>query len=204
MPLSDTAMRIMLPATILLKMDPPMQSIPRPGYGPPCGTRLVEVYNNVFNESPASRWKAVGIRGGAAFIFNNTFNDYDNGILFTINGDDPRMYVQDSYVWNNSYYNLGKGHEENCPGNWEAGNVHCNEVFVDMNGAESVYNEGDEFFLRAPSMDRDGFTYTPYIYPHPLVSGSDPPGDTPEPTPEPSLAPSGSSGCLIKSLLGAY
>jgi hypothetical protein len=30
--------------------------------------------------------------------------------------------------------------------------------------------EDEDFFLRAPSKELDGFTYQPYTYPHPLVS----------------------------------
>jgi hypothetical protein len=31
------------------------------------------------------------------------------------------------------------------------------------------YTENIDFFLRAPSLELDGFSYTPYPYPHPLT-----------------------------------
>jgi len=92
-----------------------------PGYGPPCGTRLVEAYNNTFQ-------------------------------------------------------NLGFGHKDRCPCDWENGNDHCCEVFVwDIGshpGMESkeYIREDEHYFLRAPSQELDGFVYTPYTYPHPLTS----------------------------------
>jgi len=149
-----------------------------PGYGPPCGTRLVEAYNNVF-DSPIVNWKAFGIRGGSAVIFNNELIDFDNGALLTLESraDEyaPEMRLHDTWIWGNTFYNLGKDYESQCPGNYLGGTPHCNEVFVwNINvhaGLDSLteIQENREFFLRAPNLQQDGFTYIPYIYPHPLV-----------------------------------
>jgi hypothetical protein len=60
------------------------------------------------------------------------------------------------------------GHEDACPGD---GHGHCSEVTVGANGAELECQEGDELFRRAPTLALDGVTYTPNVYPHPLVTG---------------------------------
>jgi len=152
-----------------------------PGYGPPCGTRLVEVYNNVFNYSPEYTWKAFAIRGGDAVIFNNVIKDYDNGILLCLEtrseGPYPvPMQVRNAWIWDNTFINLGKNNEKRCPGDWEAGSPHCNEVLVwdiadDLKMESKNYiRENREYYLRKPTQEQDGFTYKPYTYPHPLQS----------------------------------
>ena len=51
---------------------------------------------------------------------------------------------------------------------WIWGNTFEN-VATPFHNADGYYVENVNYFLRAPNQAQDGFTYTPYIYPHPLV-----------------------------------
>lgn len=151
-----------------------------PGYtNPPdgLGTRLVEVYENVFNYSTHGHNKrAIGIRGGSAVIFNNTINDLENGIMLTLESR-AHLYpeeerVHDVWIWNNDFEPL----DAPCTCDWESGVDGCCEVMVwDVNenpvlgDSKDYIREGYEYFLREPSLEQDGFDYTHYLYPHPLT-----------------------------------
>lgn len=149
-----------------------------PGSGPPCGSRLLEIYGNLFSDAYYP-WKAMAIQGGAALIFSNTFRDYDNGIglhLDTNAGDYPAwMRPHDIWIWDNSFINLGADHSDNCPGDWRTGNSHCNEVFIwditshpGLVSADEIQQDRD-YHLRPLSLSEDGVDYEPYPYPHPFI-----------------------------------
>jgi hypothetical protein len=118
------------------------------------GTRAMEVYNNIFR-NPDPRWNsqpwAINIRGGSGIIFNNTIigyyglldlnNDYGNYAPYA-----PQCAVNQTYIWNNT----------------------LNGGIIVHYSADSVLNVN--YFLRAPNLAQDGFAYTPYQYPHPLVT----------------------------------
>jgi len=96
---------------------------------------------------------AVGLRGGSSLIYNNEFicnlyNQY-NYFLLLSKGDYVEgleyQQIDQTYVWNNSY--TGCTHITKPP-----------EIIQDVH-----------YFLRAPNQAQDGFTYTPYPYPHPLT-----------------------------------
>ncbi len=168
------------------------------GYGPPCGTRLIEVYNNTFNYtgSPGgNNTYGMDVRGGSAVIFNNTWNNFDNGLVMFLdlcNNTPPYpspMQPHDIWFWNNTFNNLGYGYEAQCPCTDPTTQSHCCQVFladfaqIPLHSADYIQLNRD-YFLRAPSQALDGFTYTPYTYPHLLQGG----GDT-----TPPAAPSGVS-----------
>jgi len=136
------------------------------------GTRAIEVYENDFGDAI---WGRAGSfhRGGGGVYFNNIvdstygYRDIGNppyaptdycafvsmiqkGVWATY--PDPKTYVKDVWIWDNTV--AGGGLVYSAAG----GNIDLNE----------------EFFLREPDIALDGFTYTPYTYPHPLVSGSEP------------------------------
>ena len=117
------------------------------------GTRCIEVYDNIF-QNPDTTWEdrnwAINLRGGSGIIFNNTLKGYY--ALMDLNNDwgnyapyCPQCLINQTYIWNN---NLGGG------------------ILIHYN-ADSIQNVN--YFLRAPNLGQDGFTYTPYPYPHPLT-----------------------------------
>jgi hypothetical protein len=162
-----------------------------PGFGPPCGTRLVEIYDNSFaNSNPVSEnWKAIEIRGGSGLIFNNNFPSWDNAVMFTLdawhdlisyggNCNNPlsggypcNMQVKDVWIWNNTYSYLGGG---SCNCGFPSAPHCCQSIVWDNTGLH--YNINDmvkaerDYNNRAPTQAQDGFIYTPYRYPHPLIS----------------------------------
>jgi len=122
------------------------------------GGRGFEAYNNTVLSEPTKTVTAgVWHRGGSAIIYNNTFTCDVNSaynIWVTLLNDDggdyyPETQVNQTYVWDNSVTN---------------GTNLSNE---------GGYTENVEYFLRAPNMEDDGFVYTPYPYPHPLVSSEE-------------------------------
>lgn len=112
------------------------------------GTRAIEVYGNTFkNCQNGYNYEAVRQRGGASIITNNV-NDGSYYFLVGMSYDSQepsKCLVNDSYIWGNS-------------DNWQI-------------NANSIYNENVNYFLRPPNMTDDGFTWTPYQYPHPLTQG---------------------------------
>jgi hypothetical protein len=143
------------------------------------GTRLIEVYNNTISASTNTfdnAWKAIAVRGGAAIIFNNTYQDWRNGVVLTLDShndehDTPenrQTWPQDIWIWNN-YRQMNVLNESD----WESYVFRTN----DMNGHGDLSSfdeivENVHFFLRAPNLADDGFNYTAYTYPHPFRSAS--------------------------------
>ncbi len=132
------------------------------------GIRCAEVYNNIIRKSldgeDRLRWIMIGIRGGGGVIFNNIIENAQYAIQFTIdtralvdaNGDGIYEYpakdqTHDRWIWNNTLINV--------------------PVLIMHYGipAQQLILENRDYFLRAPSMELDGFEYTPYPYPHPLT-----------------------------------
>jgi hypothetical protein len=119
--------------------------------------RGFEAYNNtIVGASGHYGNSAIWQRGGCSIVFNNTFtNDFNSqyNIFIALSNDDtanqlPNTHVNNTYIWNNQI----------------AGGT----LFENTGG----YVENVNYFLRAPSLTQDGFTYTPYVYPHPLVSAT--------------------------------
>jgi hypothetical protein len=130
------------------------------------GGRCLEIYSNVFqnamvqggwdyngtwhnNQGGANNFRAINFRGGAGVIFNNTV-DSSYAYLASLTPDEPQNYpspnpggkAHDLYIWSNS----GK-----------------TTLATDSN---VILNT--DYFLNAPTT----FTYTTYVYPHPLVSNN--------------------------------
>ena len=141
------------------------------GFGKSFGTRAMEIYNNVL-EGSSARGQAIAIRGGGAVVFNNIIRDVRFGITMLLESKLSGPYPilgqpTEIWMWNNTFTGLESGHENGAfVTNW--GNPLNENDYI---------KENRDFFLRAPSKSQDGFTYTPYKYPHPLRSG-DPIGDT--------------------------
>jgi hypothetical protein len=129
-----------------------------------------EIYNNTIMDVPADiritsmlspietylgryMGRGIGIRGGSGVIFNNSIiNCGTNGIGLTNDGGlvpDASLNetrTQDVFVWGNIFQNVP------------------NQITTD---GSVILNT--DYFLRQPHLAQDGFTYTPYPYPHPLT-----------------------------------
>jgi hypothetical protein len=113
------------------------------GYG---GGRGLEAYNNIIHGAVGySASQAFWLRGGGGAVFNNEITGCLYGVMLSAREPSAPDYTQirDLWIWSNT------GAPFN-PGDWG-------------------YVEGVDYFLRAPTLTEDGFTYTPYPYPHPLT-----------------------------------
>ena len=137
----------------------------REGSGSGEGTRALEVYGNDFGE-PVWGEFAVQLRGGGGVFFNNDvdgygvdpnqYNQYSAFVAMIQYTPDeyPEQQIKDVWIWNNNLTPVGADL-------WDAGWGGISQTSI---------LEDEEFFLRAPNQSLDGFTYSPYQYPHPLVS----------------------------------
>jgi hypothetical protein len=112
------------------------------------GGRGLEAYNNTII-GPYQEQIGIGIRGGGGVVFDNTILNLNTGVeIFVDPGSYPSYWqVNQLYIWGNTV-SAGK------------------TQFV--NSAPATYTQNVNYFLRAPNQAQDGFTYTPYPYPHPL------------------------------------
>jgi hypothetical protein len=158
------------------------------------GGQAYEIYRNKFTRTdvtpPNTAGYAIRIRSGAAIITNNTFENtyYATSLVLEShniggNCDSEHGYPQDHdfgpgtggctasdgccdkiehiYIWDNNYTNVDT------------------EVLIeDITGGG--LSDNVDYFLRAPTQQQDAFTWTPYIYPHPLVTTDNWPPDPPK------------------------
>ena len=126
------------------------------------GARGMESYGNVFNFTDESysggQDAAIEPRGGGGVCWNNTVilnPSYRTPTVQFSNDGEPAPYdVEQFYIWNNT-------------AQW------MNGTTLDFNSKISNptgYVLNVNYFLRAPNESLDGFTYTPFMYPHPLTS----------------------------------
>lgn len=125
--------------------------------------RGCEVYNNTFidvaedyrSTNQPQYWGTynnlgVGLRGGAAVIFNNTIINCFVGVnLANDQGGNSEWRINQVWVWSNTYTDVANSY------------VNYSDYYP--------VRQDIEFFLRAPTQGQDGFVYTPYPYPHPLT-----------------------------------
>ena len=124
------------------------------------GTRGIESYSNVFNFADESysfgQDAAVEMRGGGGVCWNNTVilnPSYGTPtVTLSSDGESPPYDVEQFYIWNNTA-------------------VWTNGTAVNFNSRIDTgdYTQNVNYFLRAPNQTLDGFTYTPFTYPHPLT-----------------------------------
>ncbi len=120
---------------------------PSPYVPAPCV--CVEAYNNTIVGRPNFGTNAIRIRGGSGLFYNNRFHPPDNyggsnlQCLVYLDSDSniANYQVKNTYIWNNDYSN-------------------CVLIF---NGAGRT--EGVDYYLRAPTLGQDGWTYSPCPYP---------------------------------------
>ncbi|OGI14625.1 hypothetical protein A3K63_03760 [Candidatus Micrarchaeota archaeon RBG_16_49_10] len=128
----------------------------------------VEVYDNLLIGDPVSQGtiyqppenyigqyldRGILLRGGSGLIYNNDIRDTPRvGVGLQVDfADKPELSPKYVWIWNNqiTYPNSGSGTD------------------ILTAGLPNVY-------LRAPNQAQDGFTYTPYVYPHPLTLSETP------------------------------
>ena len=110
------------------------------------GGRGLEAYNNIVDGNGIVGSSAFAIRGGGGVIYDNDLINESFGIFIVTDQANPMYPMADLYIWGNSRN--------------------------DYDNSNSVYEENVHFFIREPTLALDGFTYTPYVYPHPLVSNT--------------------------------
>jgi len=127
------------------------------------GGRGLESYSNIFDLSDESysfgQDAAVDIRGGGGVCFNNTVilnPSYGTPTVLLLTESIPPYDVEQFYIWDNTA-KLTDGTP-----------IDFNSR---INNNQAGYVQGVNYFLRAPTQAQDGFSYTPFVYPHPLVSG---------------------------------
>lgn len=121
--------------------------------------RGMEVYNNTiigttnYGGISPQNLGGVRLRGGSALVFNNNVTYTQNSLYQTLMVLDDFDYsvtyaitnIHQTYIWDNTV----------------------------TNGSALRVSQGTEntdYSLRAPNQAQDGFTYTPYPYPHPLAT----------------------------------
>jgi len=131
------------------------------------GGNRFEVYNNTIGNLPGVTSGSSGIflRGGCWLVYNNKIKDKAQGVMLQVEGSPPwpcsvdlyPVYHQpkDIWIYNNVFSNLSRG-----------------DVEVSSPDSTPCIQENRDYYLRAPNLAQDGFTYTPYPYPHPLTQVS--------------------------------
>jgi hypothetical protein len=137
----------------------------------PRGGQLMEVYDNTFTLDLTQNTGVanIGIQdsSGGMIIFNNIDNGYG------VQNNDPsldyigfiqlRQYNPDEWGSQYQVHNVWMYDNTLNPATSDLLDVHAPEI-----GSNPITLNVD-YFLRAPTLAQDGFAYTPYTYPHPLV-----------------------------------
>ena len=122
------------------------------------GGRSVEIYENKFINAS---WAPIKLRSGGGVIFNNDMINAKHAIILKLEdesyeatgGEYPGLdQIHDMWIWGNYFEDIS-----------------MEEIYIYGDHAEDFIKEDRDYFLREPSQGEDGFTYTPYTYPHPLV-----------------------------------
>jgi hypothetical protein len=124
----------------------------------PRGTRSVEIYGNVINNT-IKRLAGAGIRGGSGVIWGNTWNGVSHGVFLSLEDDPPPSHPLTTY-----------------PAIDQIGNPDDLYIWNNVSSGDSVFLYptsnpfGIDYWLKS---GRDYFTtakpgYMPYTYPHPL------------------------------------
>ena len=136
-----------------------------------------EIYNNNFYNFQSS-WYISPRAGSAGIITGNSFH---NGGTYAITLQAQETCTQsincgegDGKTYDRVYsYNEGDGCLQMLE-NWFIWDnicyetIRCNPFIYVKSDCGNPLRENIDYFLRAPNLEQDGFTYTPYQHPHPL------------------------------------
>jgi len=112
------------------------------------GGRGLEAYNNQLNGNSIAGALGFAMRGGGGAIYDNTFSNFQDAIRILRDNDYAIIPLSQLYIWSNNFVNTDN----------------------QINNYDHVYDQNVHYFLREPNQAQDGFTYTPYPYPHPLTT----------------------------------
>ena len=93
------------------------------------------------------------------------------------NNNGPACTAENGYPVDYTYSNRCDGSTDGCCDKVETSYI-WNNTLTRVNDELTTYEpcgsgsvaEDKDYFLRAPNHSDDGFTWTPYVYPHPLVT----------------------------------
>jgi hypothetical protein len=122
------------------------------------GTNAVEIYDTRISSTAVVNGAAILIRSGFAAVYDNQVKNRRYGIGIAVE-DSPQwprgaadypVYHQPGsvFIWNNALHDVQA----------EVGIVWSSDPCLQLNR---------DYFMRPPAQETDGFTYTPYPYPHP-------------------------------------
>lgn len=146
------------------------------------GGQAYEIYNNHFTRQTRAGY-GIRLRSGSAIITNNTFDNWSYGIEIKLDSNSVGGQCTAAYGYPQDHsIARGKGActaSDGCcdkPENFFVWNNSFTNVNYDVNVSSNAPGGGglveeQDYFLRAPSQSIDGFTWTPYSYPHPIRSG---------------------------------
>lgn len=164
------------------------------------GGRGYEIYNNIFKGIGSTAWATVRLRSGFMIYHNNSVENYSSPVIVMIDNNSKGSRCTSGNGWPQDHtfkgdcgsgdgccdkpeqvFIWGNANNTLCTGNktpWDCctGNGRGNCVF-------SITEEspGVTYYTRAPTVKDDGFSWTPYTYPHPLrSSGVNPPPEKPK------------------------
>jgi len=124
------------------------------------GTNCMEIYDVSINQTIKPSGAGILFRSGCGVVYNTTVTNQVWGIALAVE-DSP-------YNWNTHPYPA-----ENQPhGLWFWDNTFVDISTTDIGivwASDAHILEDRDYFLRAPSVAEDGFSYTPYPYPHPVT-----------------------------------
>ncbi len=167
------------------------------------GGQAYEIYNNTWNWTGTGKFAYTArIRSGATIYTGNTLNSsgypsnyIDDACRFVCDNksNGPRCSAEYGYPLDITWHQGPKSNRTVCAhptdgccekpfGSYVWGNIlngANNEVTVEEPCGNGSLVEGVDYFHRAPNEQADGFTWTPYEYPHPLRSGTPPTDQTP-------------------------
>lgn len=138
------------------------------------GTHSWEIYNNTFHiigGNPGTAAKAIQLRGGDGVVFGNTIDPgYAHTLILRLEWwtdelpeGTERCEIRPYYP-----YPANFGGQTQHAWFWDNTVRGTTEGGVFLAGCDYYFDEGRDYFLRAPTVDDLGYAYHPFTYPHPL------------------------------------
>lgn len=125
------------------------------------GTNIIEVSYVTITQAGSSGSAAVFFRSGSGMVHDVVADNKEYGVAFGMEqspynwprtaGDYPQVdQPHRIWCWNNTFTNINQGD------------------YQVIYNSDDLIQEDRDYFLRAPTLALDGFTYTEYEYPSPL------------------------------------